>query len=794
MPSKLFSLFGLFVFGIVMGGISTTKGAPEDTSFSSLETGCVITLGDTYLSAPNGSIVGDISSLLLSSIKENSSNLPNLSEASSRNIREPSLEKLPKNPQEQQRIQKGPVLLFGKFKKFGNTPQEVVQVVWTKMGIETKHAVKCEPISGKVESIFRYKRSHLPKKTVLKLKGDIKALKVQGKRLLELQEQNLEAPEGAKKEKHLRGQISQEKDFELQGARVPDTRDAIRLTREARVQAQTKDRKHDLAEESDKDQKSSSPNTEVIESNSQSEFRLSGRKRQGQEFQPLKLDPKAPKKPAPTEKLPQPDSIDVEILKEGCSPRIDEIQELVMIQTRSLTRKNGKVIKEEPCSDSNEHYLIRKRYEGCADKVSKEQNLAWPQYMRYWIDGTGSIQEIDRSCITDTDTSFELKEDEKACKILSDFTAMVATVQAELYYKDRKKRRVVVEECRPLRGAAPLRLEKVACAPRHDFERKCSWAQSRIIAEREGQKIRMTPCSDEGEPMAHQISTVGCDPIIDGSGHRFAQVRMSIETPQGPIFITPCRPGQELQETTEGCDTKFDHNLVSGQSQGYTRFFHEIRGIKTYVTDCLPSSHFFDHQRRLRGYEHHDDLKSSRPKTKIYITVPYAEDVVVDSEKVRDDEPSIPYTVGEVKEELCLNEVKFEGCFKITLRTRIQVYKRPDGTIFEEVIGEGVPLKSHNLCKTSEELYERKSSSWLVKSGDRATEDVHWPGGSFKGEWLSCGEARNKAPWGGSGCSFFLYHSSFYETRSKTEFPSGEVSFTPWEKSPIPGISTRQLC
>ncbi len=792
MPLKLFSKFGFFMFGLlILGARASLEGAPGEPASSSLETGSVVTLGNTYLSVSNGSIVGDISPLLLgSSIKEKASNL---SEKSSKNPPGTSLEKLPKKTQEKKR----PVLLFGKFKKFGEAPQEVVQVVWTEIGIETKDEVK-EPVSGKVESIFRYKGSCLPKQTTLKLKGDIKALKVHGTRLLEMQAQNLGDDQNSKKEKRLKRQTSKEKDSEMQDAGALDTRDATRLTRDASVQAQTTYRQKHPAEEGAKDQKSSSQNTEQVESNSQNEFRLSPRKRQGLEFQPLNLDPKASKKEGSTEKLPQPDSIDVEILKEGCDPRRDETRGLVIIRTRSITRKNGKVIKEDPCSDSNEHYTILKQYEGCEDNVSKEQRRAWPQYKRYWIDGTGIIQDIDRSCITDTDTPFELKEDEKACTILPDFTAMVATRQAELYYKNLNKRRVVVEECRPLTGVpSSLKLEKVACDPRHDFDAKYSWAQSRIIAVRDGQEIHMRRCSDEeGEqPMPHQISTVGCYPIIEaGSGRRFPQVCTMIETLQGPRFITQCRPAQGLQETTEGCETKFDHKLESGQSQGYTRFFLDIRGIKTPMTDCQPSSKFFDHQPRLRGYEHDDDRKVSRPKHEIYIMVPYRGEVLVDSEKVREGDPSIPYTVGDIKEELCSNEAKFDGCFQITPRIRTQVYRRPDQTIFEEVIGKGEPRKSHDLCKRIEETSEHKSCSWLIKSGDRATQDVHWPGGAFDGEWLGCGEARRRAPWGQGGFPFFLYHSSFLEKRMRTEFPSGEMSFTPWERlTPTQNVKT-QIC
>ena len=136
---------------MIKGEVSLTgdRSVKHDSS-SSTENVSAVTVVDTYLNIPNGDIVASITSIPAS-----------------------RKHKKPKH-----------VLLFGKFKKCRTSPQEVVQVVWTELGIETKKTLKKEKILERVESAFRYRSSLLPRKTKLKLKGDMKALMRQAEHLL----------------------------------------------------------------------------------------------------------------------------------------------------------------------------------------------------------------------------------------------------------------------------------------------------------------------------------------------------------------------------------------------------------------------------------------------------------------------------------------------------------------------------------------------------------------------------------------------------------------------------------
>ena len=526
------------------------------------------------------------------------------------------------------------------------------------------------------------------------------------------------------------------------------------------------------------------------------------KRRLGQEFQNLgpyqkrhKKQKKAKEQGSENSQVFVSETMEVEILKEGCFPRIDRVQESAIVQTRSIIRKNGKIYKEEACSDSSERYPLKKRYEGCQDQILKEERQVHPQYKWYWVGENGHIHDVEDACKPDEDITFEILEEEEPCDLDVNLNQMTARQMAELSYKDYRKRRILIEACRPHSQKESLLLEKIFCGYHHNFELGKSTPQTRIITSIKGQERRITSCSDDGEPLVHQLSNMGCEAIIDTvSGRKFSQGRVLIESPEGPLFLTLCRPSQELEETWEGCSHRFDHELEVGQSRGYSRFFYKKGPHVVYVTECEPSAQVFLHQVRHVGFVHDDEAKSSKAQTEIYIDVPYAGNVLVDAARVRNDSPVIVYKSENIKDRLDLENAFYEGCFKITPQIRVQVYRRPDGSVFEEIIGKGISEKSQNLCKIFEETSEHKSSSWLVKSGNRATEDVHNPGGSFDGEWLGCGEARSRAPWGRSGIPFFLYHSSFLEKRLRTEFPSGEVTFSSWERlSPTQTVRT-QIC
>ncbi|HQS83533.1 MAG: hypothetical protein B7Y25_01295 [Alphaproteobacteria bacterium 16-39-46] len=426
---------------------------------------------------------------------------------------------------------------------------------------------------------------------------------------------------------------------------------------------------------SDKKRGSFSERASVLEKNlSKESFSPRERKRLGQEFQNLASYPKRHKKEKNAEEQGRensqmfvPETMEVEILKEGCFPRIDKIQESAIVQTRSIIRKNGKIYKEEACSDSSERYPLKKRYEGCQDQILKEERRVHPQYKWYWVDDKGHIHDVDDVCKPDEDITFEILEEEEPCDLDVNLTQMTARQMAELSYKDYRKRRILIEACRPHSQKENLLLEKIFCGYHHNFELGVSTPQTRIITFIKGHERRVTPCSDDGEPLVHQLSTMGCEAIIDSvSRRKFSQSRVVIESPEGPLFLTRCRPSQELEETWEGCSHKFDHDLEIEQSRGYSRFFYKKGPHVVFVTECEPSEQVFLHQVRHVGFVHDDEAKSSKSQTEIYIDVPYVGNVLVDAAKVRNNSPVIAYKVENIQDRLDLENAVYEGCFKIT--------------------------------------------------------------------------------------------------------------------------------
>ncbi len=55
--------------------------------------------------------------------------------------------------------------------------------------------------------------------------------------------------------------------------------------------------------------------------------------------------------------------------KDGCIPRVDEAQGVVIVQTRTQTSQGGVVTGQGACSDSELRFLIQKSYASCTDRI-----------------------------------------------------------------------------------------------------------------------------------------------------------------------------------------------------------------------------------------------------------------------------------------------------------------------------------------------------------------------------------------------------------------------------------------
>ena len=206
-----------------------------------------VTVVDTYLNIPNGDIVAGINPIAAS----------------------------------QKHKKQTSVLLFGKFKKCGLSPQEVVQVVWTELGVETKKTLKKEKLLERIESAFRYRSSLLPRKTKLKLKGDMKALMRQAEHFLA--SEDLTEP----KKSQERVETPSPRAFKEEDTHGQSIKDADGKTdKEDEQEVSVKDLASKVPERERQEIESSYPGP-------QRSFVPSSRKRQGQEFQQTNLRPES---------------------------------------------------------------------------------------------------------------------------------------------------------------------------------------------------------------------------------------------------------------------------------------------------------------------------------------------------------------------------------------------------------------------------------------------------------------------------------------------------------------------
>lgn len=394
------------------------------------------------------------------------------------------------------------------------------------------------------------------------------------------------------------------------------------------------------------------------------------------------------------------------VTTEGCAPRVDEAQGVVIIQSRETKSEGGAVTPTGACSDSEMRYQIQKSYASCSDRVDLERLKAFAQFRKYWADDHGRTSYLG-DCADDTESAFDIVEDKAACSYAIDLGAMVAHEQAEKVYTNRNNQRVTVAPCANT-AAAPMPVTKTAdgCTFRHDFAGHVSFQQKRMVytdVNTNSVKAVSECADDQTETYTHADIRNVCQNLVDqGASKAWPQRRWQIVPPAGAMWISACEPVQEegtdLVTTVQGCETIFFHVVNAGQSFGAHRWYYTFDGtLRTYVTECQQSSVTYAHQVETQGYEYNDPQKNARPKTAIYINASIGR-VDVSPAQVRAGAPALPYTFLRSQATAQPNEKYWEGCNAFIPTVNSQYYKRPDETEVAYIIGAGTPTGPVDEC------------------------------------------------------------------------------------------------
>lgn len=421
--------------------------------------------------------------------------------------------------------------------------------------------------------------------------------------------------------------------------------------------------------------------------------------------------------------------IEVEFTKEGCRPRIDLKRGKVIVQTRSITRKDGVLISETPCTDSDLIFDIKKDYGCCSDKVNESQRVAYTTFRRYYLDEEYNKVYVDADCLQDESQPHPFIDEPGQCRHEIHLPSRLAYPQVETVYYDRSNARQVVKGCHRS-GAQPLPIISTAkgCPLKHLFEERRSLVQKKEIFVDQGVTHEVVPCHETEESLPHQFVTSGCKPSLLGTHVTRMVKRQVVHQGRKQLITDRCEPEvtTELLMTREGCEGQYTHDFEVHRSYPHAKYYY-LKGIKRKYLEggCQRSNEPLLHQIKVVGYEHRDDLLKSKPRYQISIH-DKNKDLILQERTENNEQAWIPYTLSQEVERPSTQAIaSLNGTTLSIPRDKVQIWLRPDKTTYEKVAGlsnsivQEIPKPSvqpqATIIKNSNTLIQNKPGRTVVQ-------------------------------------------------------------------------------
>lgn len=385
-------------------------------------------------------------------------------------------------------------------------------------------------------------------------------------------------------------------------------------------------------------------------------------------------------------------TITTESSEEGCMPSIDKIHHRVTIQKRVITKSDGVITNPGQCKDTLENYPIEKDYrcEGCRRLVSEADKAVYPHYKAYWIKHSGEKVYIDASPQLDRENSYGFVEERDTCPPDIDFDRNRAFPQLRLVYLDRWNTKHEIRTCSRIEGheGFPIEWIKEGCTLTHQFNNNRSKEMHRAIFKVGSSIHEAKRCEATGNWLQHSFVKAQCRPMLDLHGGLITPTaRRQITTGQGPQMITEeCEPQEtsHLQQTREGCEAKYFHDWPAGKSYFKKRYYYDNEGAREFVSPCLRTAEFVNHVINQTRFEHDDTAKVSQPLSEISIDGPEGR-VQISPAQLRNVPPT-PYVLLREEERISLRRPDVQGAIRSFQTDRVNIWKRPDESLFEEIV------------------------------------------------------------------------------------------------------------
>ncbi|AIL13746.1 hypothetical protein IM40_10090 (plasmid) [Candidatus Paracaedimonas acanthamoebae] len=396
--------------------------------------------------------------------------------------------------------------------------------------------------------------------------------------------------------------------------------------------------------------------------------------------------------------------IEVEVTREGCTPRIDLERGKVIIQTRSIAKTNGTITHETQCADSHLIFDIKKDYGCCADKVDEGSRVAYTTFRRYYLDDGYNKVYVDTECLNDESQPHPFIEEKGICSHDINLQSRFAYPQAETVYYDRSNARKVVKGCHRSE-AQPLPIISTAegCSLKHVYEQNKSLIQKKEVFIDQGVIHEIVPCHETNESIPHQFVKAGCKPSLLGSRVTRMVKRQIVHEGRKKLITNQCEPESmtELLSTREGCEGHYTHDLDAHRSYPHVKFYYLKGMTRKYLEGgCQRSYEALAHHIKIIGHTHFDHLLKSQQRYQISFKDKNKDYVL--QERTEENQGSwIPYVLkGTVEKPSGTTSPSLQGHIFMAPRDKVEIWVRPDGSLFEKVIGQAGALE-HALPELS---------------------------------------------------------------------------------------------
>jgi len=479
---------------------------------------------------------------------------------------------------------------------------------------------------------------------------------------------------------------------------------------------------------------------------------------------------------------------------DGCKPRVDLENGVVYPTSKIVTIEGGTVTEATECTDAGTSFPLQWSKASCDAEIDLTAMLVYPHAQGYYV-GDDGLPVYVSECARRAGEEYVISRDDDTCSAVVDMASLTATLRYQLVYTDARGAVNVAQACQPdVEKVVPVTETFAGCSYRHESDNDITYRQSRLtyVADNGEEKV-VSSCADSGAPIPHEFDVSACTSAVnmeDGTVTPLA--KRQITTPDGIIGISGCTPMEGMMtgiaETVAGCERTFDHDIPAGVSYPTSRFYYELEGARTYLTDCeVAAVDPLEHQYETVDWQYNDPSKEAKPIDRIYINAAAGE-IEVASAKLRDGVAPVPYTFVRTGLEADLEGKYWEGCNAYTPQNNVEFYTRPDTTEVSYVMDAASPSGPVDECQRTPEYRNNEFvNSYVWSPSNEYGASVTFTDNSTVSANLSSPKTYSKrvkectASRAGKPVYYKLNYASY--TRYRLIYPDGSQGYTAWQTS-----------